>query len=403
MKKSKLSAKGKVQALELIVLFYSFFLHLCFANAETSSAQLLYSRLTGVKLNYSSPTLRKIQALIESENFRQAAEVAMDSDDFYNVGLFQYFAPLSTRSESPDTILNDMIAMGIANTFKDPRTGKDRPYTDLVTGDFTVRLDGRELELQNNDTLSAAYQRRVVLTPRNLTLSVPQRANFPDAAGVLTSRQFLSEHAVAGTNRRLVHYAFRAFLCTDIKEWRDADLSISDEYVARDVSRAPGGGVAGMNVYQTDCRSCHQVQDGLRNAFAYHDFDITTGVPKYLSGLVASKINKNIEFGGGFQVASDAWENKAIFNANLKRFGWRGAMRGNGAKSLGHMIARSERFSICAVERVFKQVCKRGLNPDEEPIKQQLAADFENKDYSLRGLFQSVALTPACLQLGEKK
>jgi len=366
---------------------------------SVEKAQRLYARIAGVKLNSNSPILAEMASLIEQKRYSEAANKALDSNDYYNISLFQYFAPLSNRAEVSDVSLNDFIVMGIANTFTDPATGKDRPYTNLVDGDFRVQLNNQDLASNNNTALTNAFNARTILTPLNLTIVTPQRVNFPDAAGLLTTRQFLQEHATAGTNRRLVHYAFREFLCTDIKEWRDADLSISDEFVTRDVNRSPGGGAAGFNQYQTECRTCHQVQDSLRNAFAYHDF--VNNAPVYMPGRVAPKINRNIEFQGGFVVQNDSWENKATRNGNANRFGWRGPLTGNGAKSLGAMIAKSERFASCAVERVFKHVCLRAMDSSEGTLKQTLARNFEADGYSLRGLFRSVALSPSCLQVGE--
>jgi len=395
----KLLSESVVMKVVNLIAIAASFSHIASAETNVEKAQLLYSRIAGVKLSYSSPLLKQISDKILQKNYAEAAELALNTDDFYNVSLFQYFAPLSTRSEANDVVLNDMIAMGIANTFVDPSTKKDRPYTQLVNGNFTVLLNGAALALNNNTALTNAYNNRIVLTPSNLTTTSPQRANFPDAAGVLTSRQFMSEHAIAGTNRRMVHFAFREFLCTDIKDWRDADTTFSDDYVTRDVNRAPGGGMAGINQYQTECRACHQMQDGLRNAFAFHDF--VNGAPVYTPGTVVAKINNNVEYAGGFVVTSDAWENRAVRNANVRRFGWSGAMKGNGAKSFGDMISKSERFATCAVERVFKHVCKRSLTSSEDSLKEILARKFQVDDYSLRGLFREVALSPSCLRIGE--
>ncbi len=371
------------------------------AHGETplEKAQKLYTRIAGVKLNYDSPVLTDMATLISQGKYGEAANKALNNDDFYNVSLFNYFAPLSTRSEAADVPLNDFIAMGIANTFLDPTTGRDRPYTELVKGDFTVALNGTRVALNNNTALNTAFTARTILSPQNLTIQSGQRANFPDAAGVLTSRQFMLEHAIAGTNRRLIHFAYREFLCTDIKDWRDPDSAISDEFVRRDVPRAPGGGLAGAQQYQTECRGCHGLMDAVGGAFAYHDFDNTTGAPVYVANTVAQKINRINEFPGGHVVSSDNWENKATRNTNERRFGWRGALRGNGAKGLGEMIANAQRFSSCAVEKVFKHVCQRDLDVSEASIKEKLSQKFEEDNYSLRNLFRRVALTPSCLQV----
>lgn len=381
------------------LVFVSLLANVSFAETSLQQAQLLYSRLAAVKLSQSSPVLLNISQLIEAKKWKEAADVAIGSDDFSNVSLFQFFSPLSSRTENPDIELNDFIAMGIANSFIDPVTNKDRPYTNLVDGDFSVTFTNVRLSETNNTVLTTAFTARTVLTPANLGIISPQRINIPStaAAGLLTSRQFLKEHAIAGTNRRMVHYAFREFLCSDIKEWKDGDPAITDEFVSRDVSRAPGGGIAGAQQYQAECRTCHQLQDGMRNAFAKHDFSGTTSSAVYSAATVVPKINFNNLFPGGMVVTDDSWENKATRGANAARFGWRGPLSGNGAKAFGQMIGRSFRFSTCAVEKVFKQVCKRTLISDEQSLKESLARSFEADGYSLRGLFKSVALVPECM------
>ena len=381
------------------LVFVSLLANVSFAETSLQQAQLLYSRLAAVKLSQSSPVLLNISQLIEARRWKEAADVAIGSADFSNVSLFQFFAPLSSRTENPDIELNDFIAMGIANSFIDPVTNKDRPYTNLVDGDFTVTFNNAPLSEANNTLLTTAFTARTVLTPAILKIVSPQRINIPStaAAGLLTSRQFLKEHAIAGTNRRMVHYAFREFLCSDIKEWKDGDPAITDEFVSRDVSRAPGGGIAGAQQYQAECRTCHQLQDGMRNAFAKHDFSGTTSSAVYSAATVVPKINFNNLFPGGMVVTDDSWENKATRGANAARFGWRGPLSGNGAKAFGQMIGRSFRFSTCAVEKVFKQVCKRTLISDEQSLKESLARRFEGDGYSLRGLFKSVALVPECM------
>ena len=381
------------------LVFVSLLANVSFAETSLQQAQLLYSRLAAVKLSQSSPVLLNISQLIEARRWKEAADVAIGSDDFSNVSLFQFFSPLSSRTENPDIELNDFIAMGIANSFIDPVTNKDRPYTNLVDGDFTVTFNNAPLSETNNTVLTTAFTARTVLTPAILKIVSPQRINIPStaAAGLLTSRQFLKEHAIAGTNRRMVHYAFREFLCSDIKEWKDGDPAITDEFVSRDVSRAPGGGIAGAQQYQAECRTCHQLQDGMRNAFAKHDFSGTTSSAVYSAATVVPKINFNNLFPGGMVVTDDSWENKATRGANAARFGWRGPLSGNGAKAFGQMIGRSFRFSTCAVEKVFKQVCKRTLISDEQSLKESLARSFEGDGYSLRGLFKSVALVPECM------
>ena len=243
---------------------------MAFAESDSSrvKARDLYSRVTGVKLPLSHARIGQMATLIEAGDTINAARIATQSLDFYNVNLYQFFAPKSVRSESKDTPLNDFIAMGIANT------AMGLPYSDLLTKNFTVEFkapvagggDSPNFNRPTGATLrdiafeGAGATRQIgrqispsrpgpngQLIEGNLRIArnadgtlAPQRGTTP-AAGVLTSEKFLAEHAVAGTNRRLVVYAFKDFLCRDIKEWRDGNDRISDHQVTKDIPRSPGG------------------------------------------------------------------------------------------------------------------------------------------------------------------
>ena len=109
---------------------------MAFAESDSSrvKARDLYSRVTGVKLPLSHAQIGQMATLIEAGDTINAARIATQSLDFYNVNLYQFFAPKSVRSESKDTPLNDFIAMGIANT------AMGLPYSDLLTKNFTVEF-----------------------------------------------------------------------------------------------------------------------------------------------------------------------------------------------------------------------------------------------------------------------
>ncbi len=190
----------------------------------------------------------------------------------------------------------------------------------------------------------------------------------PDPAGVLTSRAFIQAHADAGTNRRLVEYLFRNFMCVPIQEW--ADSGASDLRIGRDIDRFPGGD---HTVFQNTCKACHTVMDGFRGAFARWDFRNGNAINASLAGtgragadadgnMVSRKMNKNNNvYSGGYVTTDDSWVNNAIRASNVSLFGWRAPVAGptNGVQGLGRLIANSQRFSQCMAEKVFDVVCKK--------------------------------------------
>jgi hypothetical protein len=225
----------------------------------------------------------------------------------------------------------------------------------------------------------------------------------PEAAGVLTSRQFLKEHAFLGTNRRLVQYAFKNFLCKDITEMRVGG-GVGERFINRDVSRAPGGD---RGVYRSDCRTCHGVLDPFRRAFAFFDFvgaNQETGRPSYQANQVVEKINRNIEFSGGARVPNNLWFNLASSGSNASHFGWNWAgdqnaahHQGAGASQFGLLISRARAFSSCAVEQVWEAVCKKPGKVIPNNVKSQLSNQFVQENHNLKRLFVEVAAHPLCL------
>ncbi|NBV50053.1 hypothetical protein EBR78_02395 [bacterium] len=358
--------------------------------ASRRLAQRLYSHIAGVKLPLQDARISLMAGHLEANRLYEAAKravivpaatpggVELTNEDFINVNLFQFFAPKSVRSESPDTPMNDFIAMGIANTIA------DQPYTEMVEGDFTV------------STLPSGR-----LTNTNLTISRPQRPSFPDAAGALTSQQFLSEHAINGTNRRIVQYAFRNFLCRDISQMRLSG-AVAESLITKDVSRAPGGDAP---KFMSECRTCHQVLDPLRKAFAFHDFDAATNRPVYSPGVVRAKINRvpAVMAGEpqplGSVVADSNWMNFATGGSNQTYFQWDASIgvTGSGAKDFGRLIAHAGAFSRCAVDQVWELVCKKKANHIPPVLRDRLADRFVVDNHNLKKLFIEVAIQPECL------
>jgi hypothetical protein len=112
---------------------------------------------------------------------------------------------------------------------------------------------------------------------------------------------------------------------------------------------------------------------------------------------LASKMNKNAQmYPQGYQTQDDSWFNQANQHQNTS-FGWRGPLSGNGLNAFATMISNAHKFSSCMTTRVFREVCKRDPASSEAPLIETLANGFESGGYKLRGLFQTVATQPACM------
>lgn len=419
-------------------------------SVNRTRAANIYNRITGVKAPIDSQILKDMEARLNANDSIGAAALATDDSSFYNLTLKQFGAKMSTRDESITSGLSDFVAT-VIGIVRDDRSAKE-----LLTGDYTYIVNEalvpqavRNIGLGNNQTVQTRItlanpisteenllksndhyelidrfrvDLKTVLTRREgqpnlvretrrgdqgVVVAQPVITNNPDAAGVLTSRSFLGAHAIAGTNRRLVHFAFREFMCIDITQW--ADSSAPDVRVGRDVSRAPGGDVS---FYLTSCKTCHSVMDGFRAAFAPYDYDggnqfsINLLFPNQdgarrdggAGSIVHEKYARGSEaFPAGYITRDNSWVNFARFGSNAEYFGWRGnnIELGAGANTFGRLLADSKAFSSCMVKRVFRSICNRELNSDELDMLNSEVASFES-DYNLKKVFQRVAISSNC-------
>ena len=414
-------------------------------SAARARAALIYQRLTGIKAPIDSPILKAMEADVAAGNSMAAAAKATDDPEFYNNTVKHFAAKMSTRAESISAGLNDFVApvIGIVRD--------DRPAKDFLTGnylyvptvaaqtqpgfrrntnvdndygidtpatlDFNMLRSNRvfdELNRVRADLFTGLEYRAgqpiaVLQANRNngAVTRQPVIRNNPDAAGLLTTRSFANSHAIAGTNRRMVQFAFRQFLCIDIAQW--ADASAPDSRIGRDVPRDPGGD---PNFFLRTCKACHSVMDGFRGAFA--TLDVKDGdffVKQYLfndqqnrevvnaSSPVASKYARGSgAFPAGYATIDNSWQNYATQGTNAEFFGWRGTniTSGTGANSFGTLLANSQAFSRCMVQRVYRSVCRRDIASSEADFLGAMTSTFE-RDYNMKRLFQRVVTSPACI------
>jgi hypothetical protein len=273
MKEPYVKSKIMASSLVLFILILGFQVE---ARTDAETARMLLQRLTGTKSSFRDPRIAQMAALIGQNKSLEAAAIATDDPNFYSVTVKLMALKMSTKEETSLLRLNDFAASFIGVT-RDQRDARE-----LLTGNFYYRGDAgitvarsadRDLFLSNNhyedlDTNKINLVTGLVrVDQQSIINDLNQKVMNPDPAGVLTSRAFIGAHANSGTNRRLVEYTLREFLCTPLSE--AADNLASDSHIGRDVDRFPGGDHAR---YESSCKSCHTIMDGFRGAFAKVDF-----------------------------------------------------------------------------------------------------------------------------------
>lgn len=368
------------------------------ARADSASkAQRLFNRLAGYPLALNDPRRSQMQSLIEQGRVLDAAKIASQDDNFLNLTVRQFAAPMSNRAESPRVPLNDFIAMFIGTT-RDNRDARE-----LLSGNYLYIGNSNDPSFRSSCTSpSCSYSPSPMATQAHFTaidrtnlakhlLRIqPQRPDISDAAGVLTSYAWAESFFSAGTNRRATAYALQEFLCTSIQEM--ADTTLSDYRVRRDVDRAPGGDA---NTYQTECRGCHTGMDGLSGAWAHFDYNPDNRILQ--SAGIRGKMNQNNSvFPGGHITVDNSWVNLFTRNQNAA-LQWRGAMTGRGVSEFGAMLANSGAFSKCMAKRAFFRICHREPESSEAALINGLKEKFEASGYKLRALLEETATLPVCL------
>ena len=85
------------------------------------------------------------------------------------------------------------------------------------------------------------------------------------------------------------------------------DTTRAPDRIRQDVSRSPGGD---SRVFMNNCIGCHTGMDPMSQAFAYHDYDETSGQLIYTPGTVRPKyFNNSDTFKFGYVTPNDNWDN----------------------------------------------------------------------------------------------
>jgi len=366
----------------------------------------IHNRLTGVPPTPGSNTISMMESQINQipgdRGLEEAAKIAIESRYFYDVQLKNWFKPFSNAGRAKAVDLNDMVATLIGAVRDSDIPGKPFTralYDDLVyvgpsmgnqndnfrrtSNDHYEAIESRNLSLK--DILVERRQSEVIQTENNVTDNNRRdQVNIlaggrNGSAGVFSTRAAGEAYYTAGTNRRMTRYAFMNFMCKDFEDLHDT--AVPDYRVRRDVPRNPG---LDSRTYKNTCVGCHAGQDALGGAFAHYDF--RNGRVRYESG-VNSKMNHEPEFAAGYVTTDDSWINLWA-NGQNSNLGFRGPQSGNGAREFGMMLGKSRAFSVCMSKKVFKLVCVKSPEEDDEAFIDQMADELENNDqYNMKDLF----------------
>lgn len=354
-------------------------------GSSTSSrmrAYKLYNRIAGVPP--MPAVLNEVDNLVKAGKIKEAAVRSMDSDSFYNITLKNWIKPWSNVDKTTRVVLNDYVATAIG-IVRD-----DIPFDQILYGDHLYIASGTTpgsipaYDKKNNNHYQKLEEARVSLKDYLIRVGQTATTGIKDTAGVLTTRASGAAFFSAGTNRRATRFTFMNFLCRDFEALHD--INVPDFHVRRDVERNPGGD---SRTYRNKCVGCHAGQDALGGAFAYFDFD--NGELKYTEGVVAPKINKNVNF-KDWETKDNSWINTWAEgqNANL---GWPSKVSGNGVRELGMMISRSRAFSECMSSKVYELVCLRTPTSESDKKNMRKMADLfqQNENYSMKNLIAETA------------
>jgi len=315
-------------------------------------AKRIHDRIAGV------PPSDAVLSQMASSSADGAAQIALENSNFYNVTLKNMAMPWTNRAQTVFAPLNDYVAtvIGMVRDDVDFSTllSADLVYvakagTAGVSAAYSPANNDMYEQLENSGAdLKTALQ----ATTQSSVSGLPAAAT----AGVITSRAAAQAFFIKGTNRAMFSFTMQNHLCHDLGSL--IDPTRPPDRVRQDVSRSPGGD---SRLYLNVCMGCHSGMDPLAQAFAYYNYDDTAGRIVYTAGQVQPKYLINSDnFKPGYVTPDDHWDNRWIAGPN-QILGWAPSSThsGDGAKSMGLEMAKSDAFARCQVEKVFKTVCYR--------------------------------------------
>jgi hypothetical protein len=354
---------------------------------ERAQAKRMHDRLAGVPA--SEAVLDQMESLIVSGQVTQAARIAMQAKTFYTTTLKNFVTPWTNEEQSVFAPLNDYTATVIG------MVRDDVDYRQVLSGDI-LYVGGSGLPAYspaNNNLYQQMEDQDVDLSSSSVLVASTQSAHTglpaPATAGVITTRAAAQAFFEAGTNRAMFRFTMMNHMCKDMEQVHDVNLP--PDRIRQDVSRSPGGD---SRLFLNGCIGCHNGMDPLTQAFAFYNYNETSGAMEYTPGQVQPKylINQD-NFKPGYVTKDEGWSNYWRSGANTV-LGWDSSLPGSGvgAKSMGTELAHSDQFARCAVEKVFKTVC---LHPAANSADRNKVNDiinvFRGGGYKMKDVFAETA------------
>ena len=353
----------------------------------TEQAERLFGRITGTPP--SAAVLTQMSTDISSGNAVAAAQIAMQDPNFYNVTLRNFAAPMTNKAQSVFVPLNDytatIIGMVRDNVPFNTVLSADLIYTGNVSG-APAYSPANNNHYQYLDTNGADLSKVLQPQTQSALTGIPSAAT----AGVMTTYGGASAFFYKGTNRAMVRFTMINYMCNDLNTIMD--ITRPPDRIRQDPSRSPGGD---SRVFLSSCIGCHSGMDALAGAFAYYEFDVTSGQTVYTAGQVQGKYAINTgNFPYGHITIDDSWVNYWRSGPNAL-LGWSGALpgSGNGAKSFGQEIENSTQFANCQVQKVFQAMCLRPPgNAADRAQATKITSDFVSSNYNMKTAFAETAV-----------
>ena len=323
-----------------------------------------------------------------SAGLAQAAAVATGAPGFYNVTLKNFAMPWTNRSATVFSPLNDYVATVIG------MVRDNVPFNTALSADviYTSNASGLPApSAANNNHYATAEQNGVDLM--STLVKGTQSGTYGTAgaavAGLITTRGAASAFFINGTNRAMFRFTMINHFCNDMPTLMDTTRP--SDRIRQDVARSPGGD---SRIFLNNCVGCHSGMDPMVQAFAYYNFDATSGQMVYTPGQVQPKYLINAtNFAFGFVTPDDSWQNRWRAGPNTV-LGWSGGLpgSGNGAQSLGQELASSATFAQCQVSKVFQAVCFRApVSSTDLATVSSITSSFTSGGYNLKQVFQQSA------------
>jgi hypothetical protein len=381
------STRARLTASAALVTLSLFASAAAVADARTQ-AKRMHDRLAGVPP--SAQVLNEMAVEITANRPLAAAAIAMQAPSFYTATLKNWVTPWTNREQTVFAPLNDYTAT-VIGMIRD-----NEPFNTVLSSDI-LYVGGAGLPAYS-PTSNALYEQLENedrdLSNVNVLVKTTQSAHngLPAAAtaGVMTSRAAAQSFFVAGTNRAMFRFTLMAHMCKDMEQVHDVHLP--PDRIRQDVARSPGGD---SRIFLNNCIGCHNGMDPLAQAFAYYNFDETTGRIAYTPGVVQPKYLINMDnFKPGYVTRDDGWNNYWRHGAN-RLLGWSNTLpgSGNGAKSMGQELASSDQFAQCQVEKVFKTVCLRPpVDQADRDAVARITTQFKANGYRMKDVFAEAAV-----------